>query len=459
MVSAVRWENGWGVLKSAPCSYLRAQTKANSVRKPPLSSGSRASTHEAACLAEGAPTMLRLAMPSGARTEFEASMAEFTDCSIAVRPAEEQQPRAFGLPNATAAPFTAGSFVCSVSAGASVNCPVSPARSCTLVRFPVCIERPLRGLRAELLPAPQPPQVLHTCAHSNGTHTEGAAHVLPGARTLSEAWTPAIAPVTTALLLSVTPRRLGDSSDRYAPGAAGDFAITSEAIGEALTAMRSGDAAAGSAASRWLAEAGERACLGAVCLRTLPNSNAKRTRDWTGSNPAFLTGEAAVLCRQLVAPPSGSDAGSAGHLLVDLPSVDREDDGGALIAHRSFFGVTAAGEASALSSGAVLPPASAASGASAAGADAEAEALSAAASGVDNASGDADSTTAAKTAAAGAAGPAGYMPRRTVTEICFFPDSVSDGLYALNLQCANVELDAAPSRPLLAPLKCVTAAP
>lgn len=42
---------------------------------------------------------------------------------------------------------------------------------------------------------------------------------------------------------------------------------------------------------------------------------------------------------------------------------------------------------------------------------------------------------------------------RTVTEMIYVPDSASDGFYALNLQVPAFELDAAPSRPLLYPLK------
>ncbi|NVJ67140.1 MAG: cyclase family protein [Gammaproteobacteria bacterium] len=41
---------------------------------------------------------------------------------------------------------------------------------------------------------------------------------------------------------------------------------------------------------------------------------------------------------------------------------------------------------------------------------------------------------------------------RTVTEMVFVPDLVTDGFYALNLQVPAFELDAAPSRPLLYPL-------
>lgn len=42
---------------------------------------------------------------------------------------------------------------------------------------------------------------------------------------------------------------------------------------------------------------------------------------------------------------------------------------------------------------------------------------------------------------------------RTVTEMIYVPDNVVDGFYALNLQIPAFELDAAPSRPLLYPLK------
>lgn len=37
----------------------------------------------------------------------------------------------------------------------------------------------------------------------------------------------------------------------------------------------------------------------------------------------------------------------------------------------------------------------------------------------------------------------------TITEMVFIPDSVRDGIYILNLQVANFENDAAPSRPIL----------
>jgi len=254
---------------------------------------------------------------------------------------------------------------------------------------------------------------MHICAHSNGTHTEGAAHVLPGLRTLSEAWTPAAGAVVPAVLLTVRPRPLAESSDSYPPGKGDDAAVTSECIAEAIAACP--------LPAWWLGGAGPAGgavrapCLGAVCLRTSPNAVSKRTTRWSGTNPVYVTGEAALACRRLVAPAAAwdgasDDDASPGHLLVDLPSVDREDDGGALIAHRTFFGVDAAGGASALAAGVVR----------------------------------------AGEAAGGAAGD--HMPRRTITELCYFPDRLSDGLYALSLQCAPVELDAAPSRPIMSSL-------
>jgi hypothetical protein len=119
------------------------------------------------------------------------------------------------------------------------------------------------------------------------------------------------------------------------------------------------------------------------------------------------------------------DESSAGHLLVDLPSVDKEDDGGALIAHRTFFGVTATGTYHPLSAGPVVR---------------------AKRSETDSA------TSTAEVAAPSTTDGPSYMPHRTITEFCMFDNALPDGLYALSLQAAAIELDAAPSRPLLAPL-------
>jgi hypothetical protein len=37
----------------------------------------------------------------------------------------------------------------------------------------------------------------------------------------------------------------------------------------------------------------------------------------------------------------------------------------------------------------------------------------------------------------------------TITELIYVPEHISDGLYALNLQCPNLQTDAVPSRPVI----------
>ena len=65
----------------------------------------------------------------------------------------------------------------------------------------------------------------------------------------------------------------------------------------------------------------------ALIIRTLPNSASKTTLDYSNKNAPYFTEEA---MRYIV--EMGID-----HLLVDLPSVDRESDGGALACHHIFW--------------------------------------------------------------------------------------------------------------------------
>jgi kynurenine formamidase len=65
----------------------------------------------------------------------------------------------------------------------------------------------------------------------------------------------------------------------------------------------------------------------AIVIRTLPNNLSKLSRNYSNSNPPYITSEAMQL---LV------DFGIK-HLLIDLPSVDKEQDGGALAAHHIFW--------------------------------------------------------------------------------------------------------------------------
>jgi len=65
----------------------------------------------------------------------------------------------------------------------------------------------------------------------------------------------------------------------------------------------------------------------AVVIRTLPNGPYKTKRNYSGSNPPYLHYKAAEYLAQQ----------NVQHLLLDLPSVDREEDEGKLAAHKAFW--------------------------------------------------------------------------------------------------------------------------
>jgi len=65
----------------------------------------------------------------------------------------------------------------------------------------------------------------------------------------------------------------------------------------------------------------------ALVIRTLPNNTDKLTKNYSGNNPAFLE---PALCEWLANM-------NINHLLIDLPSVDPEEDGGLLSAHHAFW--------------------------------------------------------------------------------------------------------------------------
>lgn len=67
----------------------------------------------------------------------------------------------------------------------------------------------------------------------------------------------------------------------------------------------------------------------AVVIRTLPNLEEKLSKKYAHTNPPYLLEEAALFLAE-----KGVE-----HLLIDLPSVDKEKDGGALLAHNAFWGV------------------------------------------------------------------------------------------------------------------------
>ena len=122
----------------------------------------------------------------------------------------------------------------------------------------------------------------------------------------------------------------------------------------------------------------------AIIIRTLPNNSEKLSMKYSNTNPPYLSEDAAIFIRE-----SGIQ-----HLLIDLPSVDKEHDQGKLLAHKAFWNVKD----------------------------------------VVNLNADAHINS-------------------TITEMIFVNDAVKDGSYLLNLQIAPFENDASPSKPILFAIK------
>jgi kynurenine formamidase len=65
----------------------------------------------------------------------------------------------------------------------------------------------------------------------------------------------------------------------------------------------------------------------ALVIRTLPNSESKKSTRYSNTNPPYLAVEAAEYIKNK----------GIKHLLIDLPSVDKEKDEGKLLAHNAFW--------------------------------------------------------------------------------------------------------------------------
>lgn len=65
----------------------------------------------------------------------------------------------------------------------------------------------------------------------------------------------------------------------------------------------------------------------ALVIRTMPNTKEKKNRHYSETNWTYLLEEAMVFIRTK----------GIKHILIDLPSVDREHDGGKLLCHKAFW--------------------------------------------------------------------------------------------------------------------------
>nr|WP_294778273.1 cyclase family protein [uncultured Flavobacterium sp.] len=180
--------------------------------------------------------------------------------------------------------------------------------------------------------------------HGHGTHTECLGHITKEFYSINQCLKQFF---FSAELISIEPKMVGL-----------DLIITKEQIQTALN---------GKSAE-------------AIVIRTLPNETDKKHKNYSHTNPPYLAEDAAIFIRE-----SGIQ-----HLLIDLPSVDREEDEGRLLAHKAFWNVK----------------------------------------NVNNLNSDA-------------------RMHCTITEMIFVNDEVKDGSYILNLQMASFENDASPSKPIL----------
>ena len=116
----------------------------------------------------------------------------------------------------------------------------------------------------------------------------------------------------------------------------------------------------------------------ALIIRTMPNHPEKMFRQYGGTNPPYVAAdELRKMADQHIQ-----------HLLIDLPSVDREEDGGLLAGHHAFWKY-----------------------------------------------------------------PHDTRHHATITELVYIDNVIPDGLYLLEIQIPAMQLDAAPSRPFIYPLR------
>ena len=140
-------------------------------------------------------------------------------------------------------------------------------------------------------------QRVHLTPHGNGTHTECYGHISPDpAITLNQCLRRFL---FVARVVSVAPT----------PQPNGDLMVTLANVQAALMAQP------------------DRALPEALVLRTLPNDAAKHHRQYSGTNPTYVE---PALTEWL------AEYGIQ-HFLLDLPSVDREEDAGQLLAHHAFW--------------------------------------------------------------------------------------------------------------------------
>lgn len=138
--------------------------------------------------------------------------------------------------------------------------------------------------------------------HGHGTHTECLGHITPEVYSVNDLIKDFH---LVAKLITVLPK---EQESPYAPGEQ-DFIIEKDHL---LVHLENHNSKA-------------------LIIRTLPNPIAKQNKNYSATNPPYISEDAMHLIVEC----------GIQHLLIDLPSVDREVDGGLLKAHHIFWGVGA----------------------------------------------------------------------------------------------------------------------
>ena len=127
--------------------------------------------------------------------------------------------------------------------------------------------------------------------HGHGTHTECLGHITREFYSINQCLTQFF---FTAELVSIHPEILD-----------GDLIITKNQIEKALNGKTPE----------------------AIVIRTLPNLNSKKSKKYSNTNPPYLAEEASIFIGEI----------GVQHLLIDLPSVDREEDEGKIARTQSIL--------------------------------------------------------------------------------------------------------------------------
>lgn len=135
--------------------------------------------------------------------------------------------------------------------------------------------------------------------HGHGTHTECLGHITETVHSVNQQLKTSF---FTAFVISVTPEKIWDEIEKVE-----DEIITKAQLKQLLEGVKTE----------------------ALVIRTLPNLSGKKHKNYSSSNPPYIAADAIEVL---------NEAGIE-HLLIDLPSVDREEDGGILAFHHAFWQV------------------------------------------------------------------------------------------------------------------------